>query len=304
MQRIVFPATARPHVARQKLLLEELKKVFEVDVWTPTISQQGNFATFAILCAVEYNNFLAAHSYDAALIRADRFELLMIAGLCAYKGIPIIHIEGGAETGQGVIDSKVRHAISQLADIHLVTDEQAKKKVIYLGANPDKVFNVGSLDVSFAKQVKPKRIIDEDYILFLHHAIPGEDTSVVYDAIKDLGYKIVGIKSNQDYGTSLMHEEFAPEDFINVMRYASCFTSNSSAACKESSILGVPTVLVGTRQDGRVVGHNVLRVPHDTKEVQQAVKYQIDHGRYSPDKVYYKTNTERLITKILKKELC
>ena len=304
MKRIVFPATARPHLARQKLLLEELRKEFEVDVWEPTVLNQGGLSTFSILCSVEFNNFLAGNHYDAVLIRADRFELLQLAALCSYRGIPIIHIEGGCESGQNVIDSKVRHSITQLADVHLVTDEEAKRKVIYLGANPDKVFNVGSLDVSFAKRVVPQRIVEEDYILFLHHAIPGEDTKVVHDAIKDLGYKIVGVKSNQDYQASLMHEEYAPEDFVSLMYYAKCMVGNSSALCKETSILGTPGVLTGRRQDGRVVGHNVLRVPHDQREIQEAVKYQIGHGRYKPDKVYYKKNTEKLITRIIKKQLC
>ena len=304
MKTIVFPATARPHLARQKLLLEELKKVFEVDIWEPTVKNEGNLSTFAILCSVEFNNFLAGKTYDAAIIRADRFELLNLAGLCAYKGIPIIHIEGGAETGQGVIDSRVRHAITQLADIHLVTDEQAKKKVIYLGADPDKVFNVGSLDVSFAKRVTPKRIIKEDYILFLHHAIPGEDTPTVYDAVKNLAYRVIGIKSNQDYKISLMTEEYSPEDFVSLMYYAKCMVGNSSALCKETSILGTPGVLTGRRQDGRIIGHNVFRIPHHTNAIQQAVQYQLQHGRYDPDEVYYQKHTEKLITKIIKKELC
>ena len=303
MKKIVFPATSRVHLSRQKLLLEELSKDFDVTVWEPGVKNQGNLSTYALLCAVEFNNFLAGKDYGAAIIRADRFELLNLAGLCAYKGIPIIHIEGGCESGQGVIDSRVRHAISQLADIHLVTDESARKKVVYLGAEPDKVFNVGSLDVSFAKQIVPQRIIEEDYILLLHHSLPGEDSTVVYTAVKDLGYRVVGVKSNTDYQASLMTEEFSPEDFISLMYYAKCFVGNSSALCKESSILGTPGVLTGRRQDGRIVGHNVLRVPHNKKEIQQAVEYQINHGRYSTDKVYYKKNTEKLISKILKKEL-
>ena len=225
--------------------------------------------------------------------------MLPLAALCAYKQIPIVHIEGGSESGQAIIDSKIRHAITQLADIHLVTDEQARRKVIYLGADPDKVHNVGSLDVSFAKSVKPKPIY-EDYILLLHHAIPREDTKIIHEAIKGLGHQIIGIKSNQDYNESLMHEEYSPEDFINLMRYARCMVGNSSASCKESSILGTPVVLTGHRQDGRIIGHNALRVPHNKKEIQQAVKYQIDHGRYEPDNVYYQKNTISKIVKIIK----
>ena len=302
MKKIIFPCTARPHKARQKILLEELSKNFEVSVWEPSFKQGNNLATYSLMCGVEFNNFLAQKNFDFALIRADRLELLPISALCAYRQIPIVHIEGGADSGQRIIDSKVRHAITQLADIHLVTDEQAKRKVISLGANPDDVHNVGSLDVSFAKSIKPKRLMKEDYILFLHHAIPGEDTQLVFDAVKDLGYKIVGVKSNQDYEKSLMHEEYSPEDFISLLYYAKCVVGNSSAACKEASILGTPVVLTGQRQNGRVAGHNVIRVPHDKKEIVQAVKYQTYHNRYKPDNVYYQKDTIDKIVKILKNE--
>ena len=300
MKRIIFPCTSRVHEARQKILLEELSEDNEVSVWSPTVSPDVGLAKFTVLCFIEFNNFLSKKEFDIALIRADRLELLPLAALCAYKQIPIVHIEGGSESGQAIIDSKIRHAITQLADIHLVTDEQARRKVIYLGADPDKVHNVGSLDVSFAKSVKPKPIY-EDYILLLHHAIPREDTKIIHEAIKGLGHQIIGIKSNQDYNESLMHEEYSPEDFINLMRYARCFISNSSAACKESSILGVPTILVGHRQDGRVIGHNVIRAPHDKEEIKKVTEYQIKHGQYKPDYIYYQKNTERKICGIIKK---
>lgn len=299
MKKIIFPYTNRAHI-RQKTLLQELSKNFEVTIFEPSVNQNMGMANYAIMCSVEFNNFLLGKKFDYALIRADRFELLLIAGICAYRQIPIIHIEGGAESGHNVIDSKIRHAISEMADVHLVTDEQAKKKVIYLGADPDKVFNVGSLDVSFAKSVKPRPEIEGDYILLLHHSIPGEDTRLVYDSIRSLGCRVLGIKSNQDYTRSLMHEEYAPESFISLMYYAKCLVGNSSAACKEASILGTPVVLTGRRQDGRVAGRNALRVPHDSKEITQAVKYQIDHGRYEPDTVYYQENTEQQISEIIK----
>jgi len=300
MKKIIFPCTNRVHEARQSVLLKELSKQFQVTVFKPNIKYKGDLAIFAEECNVSFLNFIKDKKYDFALIRADRAELLNIANSCMLKGFQIIHIEGGNETGLKVVDSRIRHAITQLADIHLVTDEPSKRKVISLGAEIDKTFNVGSIDVSYAKSVTPKRIIEEDYILFLHHALKGEETVLAYDAIKNLGYKVVGVKSNQDYQKSLMTEEYSPEDFISLMYYAKCMVGNSSAACKESSILGTPVVLTGRRQDGRIVGHNVLRVPHNQKEIEQAVRYQIDHGRFEPDEVYYKPYTEKMIADIIK----
>ena len=301
MKKIIFPCTSRVHLARQKLLIEELRKEFEVDIWEPK-TKPTNAPVYSIFCAIEFNNYLANKKYDGALIRADRMELLLLAGICAYKGIPVIHLEGGNTSGARVIDSKVRHAISQLADIHFVTDVESERKVITLGADPKSVFNVGSLDVSFAKQVdiEPK---EEDYILFLHHAIPGEDSELVYDAIKELGYEIKGVKSNDDYKKSLMNEEYSPEEFISLLANAKCLVGNSSASCKEASILGTPVVLTGTRQDGRLTGHNVLRTPHKKERIKILTNYQIEHGEYEPDEIYYQPNTEKRIVEILKQNL-
>lgn len=237
---------------------------------------------------------------DVALIRADRAEMLPMAMLCAYSGIPIVHIEGGSETGQKVIDSRVRHAITKLSDIHLVTDEEARRNVILMGGDPDRVFNIGSLDVSYATQVKTKDLIGEPYVLVLHHSIPEEDSELVFEAVKEAtNLKMISAKSNNDYKKSIIQEEHSQNDFISLLKHAQCFISNSSAACKEASILGTPVCLVGTRQDGRLVGHNVIRVPHDKEEIIKATRYQISHGAYRSDDVYYKSNSEELACSII-----
>lgn len=300
MKRIIFPATSRVHLARQKSLLDELSKDFDVDIFTPT-TPNSDLESFSILSAVEFKNFLAGRHYDLALVRADRMELLLLSGILAYRGVKIAHIEGGADSGARVIDTRIRDALTMLADIHLVTDEKARKRVASLGA--EHIYNVGSLDVSFAKQVPQNPEKREPYILFLHHEIPGEESEPLYEALSTLNIPIKGVKSNQDYKTSLMTESYGPEEFLSLLYHASVFVSNSSAACKEASILGTPTVLVGSRQDGRVAGWNAVRVPHDAEEVKRAAQWQMLHGRFKPDHIYYKPQTEKEIVKILKTHL-
>lgn len=73
MKKILFPATARPHLARQKLLMKELSKFFIVDIWEPRTIQTTDMAAYAILCAIEFNNYIKGKEYDYAILRADRF---------------------------------------------------------------------------------------------------------------------------------------------------------------------------------------------------------------------------------------
>lgn len=297
--RIILPLTNRAHHARMKLFIKELKKHFTVDIFTPK-KECKKLDDYSLYSAKEFKRFINGKIYDLAIIRADRLEMLPIASLCAYKGIKIAHIEGGADSGAGVIDTKVRDAISQLADIHLVTDDKARKKVSQLVGTSDHVYNVGSLDVSFAHKTKKNGKPLSAYILFLHHSIPNEDSQLVYEAVKEMNYPIVGVKANNDYKKSLMHEEFSPEEFVSLMANASCMVGNSSALCKELSILGTPGVLVGSRQDGRIIGKNVMRVRHNKEEIKQAIDWQLRHGKYAPDTVYFQKQTEKKIVTILK----
>lgn len=301
MKRIIFPCSSRVHLARQKLLIEKLRREYEVDVWQVS-TEFRDMESFAIFTAIEFKNYIAGKKYDLALIRADRFELLLIAGICAYRGIKIAHIEGGADSGAGVIDTRVRNSISQLADLHFVTDNSARRMVAHLTGSSD-VFNVGSLDVSFARHVIQDALPSYsggDYILLLHHAIPGEGTELVRQAVEELGMDIVGVKGNSDYKKSLMSEEYSPEDFISLVYNAKLMVGNSSAICKEASILGTPCVLTGKRQDGRLTGRNVMRAAHVKSDILRMCGFQIEMGRYEPDDIYYKKDTEEKILAILK----
>jgi len=101
--------------------------------------------------ALEFTNTLHTSSPDLVVICGDRFEQLAIAMSAAYLNITIAHIEGGDVTGS--IDESVRHAITKLAHIHLVTNEDAHRRVLAMGEDPAYVFNTGSLDVELAAHV-------------------------------------------------------------------------------------------------------------------------------------------------------
>src|SRR5262249_23233381 len=108
-------------------------------------------AKTACLTALEFTNGLHALNPDVVVICGDRFEQLAIAMTAAYLNTTIAHIEGGDCSGS--IDESVRHAITKLAHIHFVTNDDAHRRVLAMGENPSYVFNTGSLDVELAAQV-------------------------------------------------------------------------------------------------------------------------------------------------------
>ena len=54
-----------------------------------------------------------------------------------------------------------------------------------------------------------------------------------------------------------------PEDFLRLLCGSTAIVGNSSVAIRECSFLGVPAVNIGTRQQGRERGRNVIDVGHD-----------------------------------------
>jgi GDP/UDP-N,N'-diacetylbacillosamine 2-epimerase (hydrolysing) len=177
-RRICFPITSRAYYGRSQLLIRRLHShpdlelelmlggsilldkysghvADDIEAGGFTISaslfnviEGGNhiaMAKTACLTALEFTNGLHATDPDVVVICGDRFEQLAIAMAAAYLNKTVAHIEGGDVTGS--IDESVRHAITKLAHIHFVTNDDAYRRVLAMGENPAYVFNTGSLDV-------------------------------------------------------------------------------------------------------------------------------------------------------------
>ena len=118
---------------------------------------------------------------------ADRYETIATAIAASYCNIPLAHVQGGEVTGS--IDEKVRHAVTKLADLHFVTNNDSRERVIKMGEDPKKVFNTGCPSIDLAKDVNKKEIslfnpfdlmekglgepfdINDDYLVVMQHPV-------------------------------------------------------------------------------------------------------------------------------------
>lgn len=260
---------------------------------------------------------------DIVVTVADRFETIATAIASSYMNIPLAHTQGGEVTGS--IDESVRHAVTKLAHIHFPATEQAAKRVIQMGEDPERVFRVGcpSIDAIaniplelendiFSRYggVGPRLNLAEPYLLVLQHPVTTEyvqahsqiqETLSALDELKmptimlwpnmDAGSDQIAkgirvFRENRSPGWLHLFRNFAVEDYARVLNSCSCIVGNSSSAIREGAFLGVPAVNVGTRQEGRERGANVVDVPHSREAIVEAVKRQVDHGRYRPDFLY------------------
>jgi UDP-hydrolysing UDP-N-acetyl-D-glucosamine 2-epimerase len=112
---------------------------------------------------------------DAVVTVADRYETLATAVAAAYMNIPLVHVQGGEVTGS--IDEKVRHAVTKLANLHLVSTNLARERVIKLGEAPDSVVVTGCPSIDIAAEVAARPGLDFDPFERYGGVGPREDLS-------------------------------------------------------------------------------------------------------------------------------
>ena len=98
------------------------------------------------LAIIGFSEYFNEDKSDALLVLGDRYETLGVCIAAMNERIPIIHLYGG-ETTEGAIDEAIRHSITKMSYWHFTSTEQYRKRVIQLGENPKRVYNVGSLGV-------------------------------------------------------------------------------------------------------------------------------------------------------------
>lgn len=223
-------------VAAASLLLDQYGKAidhirndgFHVDAQVYMTLEGENLVTSAKttgLGLIEISTVLDNLKPDIVVTIADRYETIATAISAAYMNIPLAHIQGGEITGS--IDDKVRHAITKLADYHLVASKSAAERVLKLGEEPERVFITGCPSIDIAREVlaDPGEQIDpfekyggvgskvdlsNGYVVVMQHPVTTEyqdgrrQITETLFAIKDLGIPALWFWPNVDAGSDLV----------------------------------------------------------------------------------------------------
>ncbi|MGH3929292.1 MAG: UDP-N-acetylglucosamine 2-epimerase, partial [Pseudonocardiaceae bacterium] len=116
------------------------------------------------------------------------------------------------------------------------------------------------------------------------------------------GAVATGIRQFREQGLAQRCQFFRnlpAEDFARLMRHCACMIGNSSAALREGAYLGTPAVSLGTRQQNRECGPNVMFTSHDPLEIAEAVRVQIARGRYERSHLFGDGAAGRKIADVL-----
>jgi len=226
-----------------------------------------------------------------------------------HMNIHVSHIQGGEVSG--TVDEVLRHALTKFSHIHFAATKASRDRIIKMGENPKYVFLVGSPSLDTIKKTAylPKQKIFKKYsidpekklVVFLQHPVTTEINNVVkqikqsLNALKKTAQRkdvqVLAIYSNNDAGGKRIIKNLLKsgikvvphivyEDFLNLLKYAHALVGNSSTGIHEAPSFGLPTVNIGTRQQHRERGINVIDAKNNSGEIFSAIKNCLDNSKF------------------------
>lgn len=278
---------------------------FAIDFKVPVIDEDAPDTATTTVLSLSKALTGFAHAYETLLpdlivILGDRYEMLAAASAALIFRIPVAHLHGG-EITEGAYDDAIRHAITKMSHLHFTSTEEYRKRVIQLGEQPERVFNVGSLGVENIKKLPlmgKKEIenelgfnIDEQTILVTYHPITLgnrtskddiEDFIAALEKRKDL--RVIFTMPNSDTGGQAVldaindfvdnnanraraYKSLGVVRYLSVMRQVAAVVGNSSSGLIETPSFGIPTLNIGDRQKGRTAGDSVIHCGTSRDEI-------------------------------------
>jgi GDP/UDP-N,N'-diacetylbacillosamine 2-epimerase (hydrolysing) len=237
------------------------------------------------------------------VVLGDRYEIFSAASAAMIAKIPIAHIHGG-EITEGSWDDSIRHCISKMAYLHFTATKEYKNRVIQLGEEPRRVFNVGGMGIENIKRLKlldknefeksinlklnKKNILVTFHPVTLEYKTAKKQFQELLNAIKGLkDTNIIFTKSNSDIdGRIINHmiDEFVNKNsnksagfvslgqlkYLSALQYVDAIVGNSSSGLLEAPSFKIATINIGDRQKGRIKAKSVIDCSPNSKSIKKA----------------------------------
>ena len=179
-----------------------------------------------------FSPFLKKFKPDLVVIHGDRIEPLACAISSLLNNFLVAHVEGGEVSG--TVDEMLRHAISKISQIHLVSNKIAKKRLIQMGENKKNIFIVGSPDVDIIlskslptlKEVKKRYDINFDKfaIAILHPVTTNIDNlkkeaKIFFKSLANSKKNFILIYPNNDHGSKYILKELLKYKNSKILKF-------------------------------------------------------------------------------------
>ncbi|ECO3382325.1 TPA: GDP-N,N'-diacetylbacillosamine 2-epimerase (hydrolyzing) [Campylobacter jejuni] len=276
------------------LTYKEIEKEFKITKKIPILLANDDKISLCKSMSLAFSAFSDAFedlNPDTVVILGDRYEMLSMASVCLLMHIPLVHLCGG-ELTLGAIDDSIRHSTSKMAHLHFVSHEIYKKRVLQLGEEEKRVFNIGSLASTIIKNMNflskkdlEKALemkLDKELYLITYHPLTlnvkntqKEIKTLLkkLDALKNAS--LIFTKENADENGLLINEilqnycqknshkaklfdNLGSQKYLSLMKIAKAMIGNSSSDISESPFFKTPCINIGDRQKGRLRTQNII----------------------------------------------
>lgn len=245
---------------------------------------------------------------DMLVVLGDRYEIFSAVAAAYVARIPVAHLHGG-ETTEGAFDEAFRHSITKMSLLHFTSTENYRGRVIQLGEDPARVFNVGAIGVENIRTMSLLTKTElEDSISFklgeksalvTYHPVTLEDSTSqsrfqslldALDQLEDL--RVIFTKSNADndgriinrmiddytnknYKRTAAFASLGSKRYLSAMKHVDVVIGNSSSGIIEAPYLKVPTVNIGDRQKGRIQAESIINCRENKDEILLSIQKAI-----------------------------
>lgn len=322
------------------LTYKEIEKEFKIDKKIEILSSSHTSLDICAEMSRVYEKFapaLAELKPDILVLLGDRYEIFGVAGVASIMQIPIAHIHGG-ETTQGAFDEAFRHSITKMSHIHFAATNEYANRIIQLGEEPSRVFNVGGPGIENIKKLNLlskeefEKSIDfrlaKKNILITFHPATLENSSAreqfgeILKALYELEEtNFIFTKANSDTDGDVINkmiDEYVSENsqkavafaslgqlrYLSAIKFVDIVLGNSSSGLLEVPSFKKATINIGDRQKGRARASSVIDVRPVKEEILAAIKraYSKEFEQTLKDVInpYDGGNPSKKMVKILK----
>ena len=290
------------------------------------------------LGVIEFSSHLKRLQPDAVIVLGDRFEIFAAVQAAFSMHIPIFHLHGG-ELTFGALDEGYRHAITKMSHVHFVACELYRQRVIQMGEQPSRVYNVGAIGLDNINQIAlcdrdtiektlAIKFSNQNFLVTLHPSTmhPEQLTAsvdAVLQAIREFPDDcFIFTKSNADEGGRLINDmiesfckhrdskcycfaSLGNQMYLNMLKQVDAVIGNSSSGIIEAPFCGVPTINIGDRQQGREQADSIINCEFDSNEIISAINKSVSDEfkavARTPQCLFGKGDTSRKILSIINK---
>jgi GDP/UDP-N,N'-diacetylbacillosamine 2-epimerase (hydrolysing) len=256
------------------------------------------------LALIGFADYFQKLNPDLLVVLGDRYETLAVAIAAMNQKIPVAHLYGG-ETTEGAIDESIRHAITKMSYLHFTSTEEYRKRVIQLGEEPNRVFNVGAIGIEniLKEPLLSKTDLEKElgislampYAMVTFHPVTLESNSSemqirslleICSAYKEI--RFIFTKANadaegriinhvidryvQEYSHIHAFTSLGMRKYLSALKFANMVVGNSSSGLLEAPSFGIPTINIGDRQKGRLQASSVINCEPTQESIQEAME--------------------------------